>query len=160
MRRFSLASLFLAVLIFSGLSWAATSHDVTVSISPFARLSVTGTVAFQVDPNDFDQNGFASKEVADAVQLTVKTNSSTGCMVSASGTDFTGGAAKFSIGALKVKIGSGNYVPLSNSPAQVLQIQGVKNNTTYPVTFQLNLDGSEPAGNYSATVTYTVAANS
>lgn len=150
-----------SVFVLGSIGLAADSHTVTVTISSFARISVTGSASGVVNESDFDQNGNATKDLTSTVQVSVKTNKNNGCSISASAPNFSNsGTSSFAIGDLQAKVGtSGSYVALANIATSLISLTGPQNNVTYPVAFKLVLNGSEPAGDYSTVVTYTVAPN-
>lgn len=149
----------IAIIGISSIGLAANSHTVTVTINSFARVSVTGSASVTIYENDFVE-GYANKDLNSTVQIKVVTNSSSGCVISASASnDFS---STFPVSMLKAKVDAGGatYVPLATSPVELVRLSG-KQNSSYPVLFRLEgLPETEEAGNYSTTITYTAAVNS
>lgn len=143
----------------SSIGLAANSHTVTVTINSFARVSVSGSASVTIYENDFI-NGYANKDLNSTVQIAVVTNSSSGCVISASASnDFSN---TFPVSKLKAKVDAGGatYVPLATSPVELIRFSGKQNNN-YAVLFRLeDLPETQEAGNYSTTITYTAAVNS
>lgn len=146
------------ILGIGSLGLAADYHTVTVTINSFARVSVSGSASVTIDESDF-VNGYANKDLNSTVQIAVRTNNKSGCAVSASASDDF--SATFPVSKLQAKVGTeGAYKPLAKTPVELVNFSGVQNDK-YPVLFKLDeLSETEEAGNYSTTITYTVAVNS
>ncbi len=147
------------ILGISSLGLAANSHTVTVTINSFARVSVTGSASVTIYENDF-VDGYANKDLNSDVQITVRTNTKSGCKVYASASnDFSN---TFPVSKLKAKVNTAgtSYLPLATTQVELANFSGIQNNN-YSVLFRLEeLPETEAAGNYSTIITYTAAVNS
>ncbi|TCL62785.1 hypothetical protein EDC14_102366 [Hydrogenispora ethanolica] len=167
MKRGIVFACLLAVLAIGSFSFAGNQHTVTVTVKPFAKLTVLDNltdIATAIEANEVRDDGTVTKNFDTKVKLQIRTNSANGCTLSVAGQATQGSdiTALLQVGTDPNFNDVSKYTTLTTGGSPIVSAGLTKAQLQNPVELTWRVNGNiatlDPNQTYKTLVTYTVAA--